>query len=302
LAVCTNKLEGLSRSLFAELGLLSRFAAVVGGDTLPVKKPDGSYDTLYLDSGKNPPNGVVVNYWLPERPGAVSLAFLDERGRELRRYAAAPARAGMNSFLWNRRLPGVANVLAKDLEPWNRGDGPMVVPGKYAVALTVDGKTETQAFEILRDPRVRTKLADLKAQFVFLKEILERLGAVNATINAVDAVRAQMAILLQRAAGKDALLAEAKAVAAEIDAIRGLLIDVHYSGAQLWGSGLHEKFNALFDTVDSGDFAPARQTREVFAALSGQLDGLTARWRKVEETRLPSLARSMADAGLPAIG
>ncbi len=35
---------------------------------LPVKKPDGSWDTIYLDSGKNPPNGVVVQYFLPEKP------------------------------------------------------------------------------------------------------------------------------------------------------------------------------------------------------------------------------------------
>ena len=40
LAVCTNKPEGLSRTLLAALGWESRFDAVVGGDTLPVAKPD----------------------------------------------------------------------------------------------------------------------------------------------------------------------------------------------------------------------------------------------------------------------
>jgi phosphoglycolate phosphatase len=40
LAVCTNKAEALSLKLLAELGLESRFAAVVGGDTLPARKPD----------------------------------------------------------------------------------------------------------------------------------------------------------------------------------------------------------------------------------------------------------------------
>ena len=40
LAVCTNKNEGLSRALIDALGWSSRFGAVVGGDTLPVKKPD----------------------------------------------------------------------------------------------------------------------------------------------------------------------------------------------------------------------------------------------------------------------
>ena len=39
-AVCTNKLEGLSRQLLAELGILDRFDAVGGGDSFGVKKPD----------------------------------------------------------------------------------------------------------------------------------------------------------------------------------------------------------------------------------------------------------------------
>jgi phosphoglycolate phosphatase len=40
LAICTNKREGLSRLLLDALGLEGRFAAVIGGDTLPVAKPD----------------------------------------------------------------------------------------------------------------------------------------------------------------------------------------------------------------------------------------------------------------------
>jgi phosphoglycolate phosphatase len=40
LAVCTNKLEGMSRKLLAELGLARRFAVIAGRDTFPVHKPD----------------------------------------------------------------------------------------------------------------------------------------------------------------------------------------------------------------------------------------------------------------------
>jgi phosphoglycolate phosphatase len=39
-AVCTNKLEGLSRQLLGALDLLHRFAAVCGQDTFGVQKPD----------------------------------------------------------------------------------------------------------------------------------------------------------------------------------------------------------------------------------------------------------------------
>ena len=40
LAVCTNKLEWLSRRLLDRLGLTPRFAAICGADTFGVAKPD----------------------------------------------------------------------------------------------------------------------------------------------------------------------------------------------------------------------------------------------------------------------
>ncbi len=39
-AVCTNKLEGLSRRLLDALGLSSRFVAICGADTFGIQKPD----------------------------------------------------------------------------------------------------------------------------------------------------------------------------------------------------------------------------------------------------------------------
>ncbi len=40
LAVCTNKPEAPARSLLAALGIAERFAAIGGGDSFPVRKPD----------------------------------------------------------------------------------------------------------------------------------------------------------------------------------------------------------------------------------------------------------------------
>lgn len=40
LALCTNKPEALTRSLLAALGWEDRFGSIIGGDTLPVRKPD----------------------------------------------------------------------------------------------------------------------------------------------------------------------------------------------------------------------------------------------------------------------
>lgn len=39
-AICTNKPEALARLLLERLGILDAFAALIGADTLPVRKPD----------------------------------------------------------------------------------------------------------------------------------------------------------------------------------------------------------------------------------------------------------------------
>ncbi len=61
LAVCTNKLEGLSRRLLDELALTSRFAAICGGDTFPTRKPDaGHLLGTIARAGGDPARAVMV--------------------------------------------------------------------------------------------------------------------------------------------------------------------------------------------------------------------------------------------------
>lgn len=55
LGLCTNKPERVSRKLLDLLGLAPLFAAVAGGDTLPVKKPDGRHLAWVLEQlGEDP--------------------------------------------------------------------------------------------------------------------------------------------------------------------------------------------------------------------------------------------------------
>lgn len=61
LAVCTNKLEGLARLLLDALELTPRFAAICGGDTFAVRKPDpGHIIETVLAAGGDPALAVMV--------------------------------------------------------------------------------------------------------------------------------------------------------------------------------------------------------------------------------------------------
>ncbi len=61
LGVCTNKKEGLSRDLLAQLDLTRFFDAIVGGDSLPVRKPDRGHILGTLKAmGAAPGNAVMI--------------------------------------------------------------------------------------------------------------------------------------------------------------------------------------------------------------------------------------------------
>lgn len=60
LAICTNKREAPARQLLTELGLLDRFAAIVGGDTCPTRKPEPESLAETLRRAGNRPLAVMI--------------------------------------------------------------------------------------------------------------------------------------------------------------------------------------------------------------------------------------------------
>lgn len=60
LAVCTNKMERLALPLIEKLGLSSRFAVIAGGDTFPVRKPDGAHVISTVNKAGGDPNRSIM--------------------------------------------------------------------------------------------------------------------------------------------------------------------------------------------------------------------------------------------------
>lgn len=61
LAVCTNKKQDLSDQLLGELGLAPRFKAIVGADSVPVRKPDGGHViSTVIAAGGDPARAIMV--------------------------------------------------------------------------------------------------------------------------------------------------------------------------------------------------------------------------------------------------
>jgi photosystem II stability/assembly factor-like uncharacterized protein len=283
----------------------------------PRRSPDGKLDTLLLTAGANPPQGVIIQFYLQEQPkGVVTLRIIDADGAEIRSFASNPegaeestgrtftATAGMNRFLWNLRVPGATKVTGNTLEPWHRDHGPMVLPGTYLVQLEVDGWSKTQPGAIERDPTVGASDADLRAQYELLIKIRDCIDRTSELVNWIERARSHLA-LWKKSSGDDSGRAVATA-AEELDAtllsIERELIDVDMRRAQTYPSGLHEKLNALFDAVDSADFAPTEGARAVFADLARTLQGLSDHLRERIAEGGQWLDAALAGAGFSAVG
>jgi hypothetical protein len=142
-------------------------------------------------AGQNPPDGAVLDYYLPVAAKQVSLEILDEKGFTVRRYTSADtmytipdvniphywirpqqilsAAAEAHRFLWDMKytplnVPPVYPISATYMNTAPEATSPWVMPGNYTVRLTVDGQQFSQPFKVRMDPRVKTTTADLQLQ------------------------------------------------------------------------------------------------------------------------------------------
>jgi photosystem II stability/assembly factor-like uncharacterized protein len=205
--------------------------------------------------GENPPSGIVVDYWLKEKPKApITLQFLDPQGALIRTYASAAApradstghpaadsaaalarekqgaeelayeppdsvlhaRAGTNRFVWNLRYPS-AKLMPGAIIDEGTGAGPVAVPGTYTVRLIAGKDTLTRTAELVGDPRQGTPQSDYVAQFTLAKRTVARMTELTENIQRVQATQAQIEQRQQQAAGK----AFAERVSSAGKALRG---------------------------------------------------------------------------------
>jgi hypothetical protein len=161
-----------------------------------------------------------------------------------------------------------------------------------------------QSFEIVPNPLTRTSADELREQFDLLSAILDKIAEVNQLVNRVGRLQAQAAAWdewtadMEAAAVRDALAA----LKADLDSVKQRLVDVHYPEAQLYANALQEKFNALFEFVDSADYAPPQQGRDVLTDLSARLDAVVAEFENQVLPRVGVLNDAIRDANIAALG
>jgi hypothetical protein len=199
-------------------------------------------------------------------------------------------KAGLNMFSWNLRYPDASTF--QNMIFWAAGtQGPVAVPGSYSVRINVGGRSETQSFTVVNDPRSAATQAVLADQFAFLIAVRDKTTLANDAIRRIRNVKAQ---LNDRVAGMPA--AQQAAFRAKTDALSGQLSAVEAEIYQVKNQSgqdplnfpirLNNKIAALAGVASSADARPTDQTKEVFRTLSAQLD-----------TQLSRLGSALASLG-----
>src|SRR5207249_3401387 len=166
-----------------------------------------------IPAGKNPPDGAILNYFLPAKSRAdIQLQIYDANGNLVRSFSSAAEakepeepeeapfvveywighphplskEAGMHRFVWNLRYPDPPAIHTQS--PYNYPiaaivgstplppEGPLVLPEKYEVRLKVGEQVLLQPLEVKMDPRVHAVRSELQSSLDLQLKISALLG------------------------------------------------------------------------------------------------------------------------------
>jgi len=280
-------------------------------------------------AGENPFPGVAVTYSFKQKPsGPVTLTFFDSAGAELRTFATdtakprageqdsafyapgdsmVPARPGSNRFVWNLRRRNASKVKDVVIDA-GMVEGPVVVPGRYAVRLSADGQNVTQQFTVTADPRVAVTPADLLAQYALALQIQMRIDTLAAAVGRIEQDEAQLKSWGEWSKGQPYATrvgAAADPLHVRLEAVRDALTEVHShedESTLAYPIRIYNKLLTLNAMVQSADAAPTRQERDVFQDLAAALDGELATLRALETGELAAFNRLIHELNIPPVG
>ncbi len=157
----------------------------------------------------NPPNGAVINYFVPAaasgggRGSGASITVTDSAGKVVNRMSV-PAPPGINRVVWPftyegpapLRLAGAGGGDEEAGARGGRGGSVQAAPGKYEVSLTVNGQTQTQKLTVEPDPnRFKGDNSGFQAQVKLGLEVRDALSSLNEVVSRIEAMRAELRTL-----------------------------------------------------------------------------------------------------------
>lgn len=282
-----------------------------------------------MATGQNPPDGAILDYVIkPGTTSPITLDILDSKGevvghfrstdpvspldprypvptlwaRTPRVLSGAP---GHHRFLWDMHLPSVLGMSSEpDAEQAVPHDtpavatSPWVLPGAYTVRLTVGGKTSTQPLQIVMDPRVKTSMKDLTAQYNAARALYDDTVKATAAIHEITVLRVQLhasAPALSSPQSKPSPpVTTGESLESNLDKIAGR--ESGRGGGERGGpagpvtlASLRTQIVRVEHSIENADFAPTSAQLEAADITVRPLPALLEQWEKIKQTQLKAL-------------
>jgi photosystem II stability/assembly factor-like uncharacterized protein len=274
-----------------------------------------------VPAGKNPPDGAILNYFLPANSaGDIQLEIYDADEKLVCSFSSAavpkepeetpyvaeywlahpqpPSKAaGMHRFIWNLRYPDpravhtqspynypiAAIVGATPLPP----QGPLVLPGKYEARLKAGGQVFREPLEVKMDPRVTAARNELQSSLELQLKISVLLEK-NFDGYQQTKVRARLAELMKRPK-EDPIAAGAGALDAKVAALEGEATPILETPKTASFMAVNDTLTALMALVDGADFAPSEESFAAYRRICKGSNEALAAWQELKSKEVAAL-------------
>jgi photosystem II stability/assembly factor-like uncharacterized protein len=280
--------------------------------------------------GANPASGAVIYYNLPAKAKDASLEFLDAQGKLIRKFTnkeehhdeklagsaeeeedfgprpegtdRIPDEAGMNRFVWNLRYPDAIKFPGMVL--WSGSTrGPLIVPGTYTVKLTYDGKSASQTFDVVKDPRINTTQEQYLSQLELELQIRDKLNKTHEAIINIRSVRHQVEELAARVENPE-VAAKAKALIADLTSVEEALYQTKNKANEdplNFPIRLNNKMASLLAAIQSADAPPTSQEQQVFEDITTGINAQLKKLNTILTDQVPAFNKLVKQQDIPAV-
>lgn len=266
------------------------------------------------NAGDNPPAGAVINYYVSNVTDSTKAAItiLDRNKKIIKTFATGAKEdkldisKGMNRFVWNLQYPASEKIDGMIL--WNGLPGNIVAPpGNYFARVKVGSDSVEVPFVVKADPNYKITASDYEAQFNFLKEVQDKFNEVQKAIKDIRSLRSQLTDFIGRQ-GKDVpkeVKSMADTIGKQLTSIEETLYQTKAKSFQdvlNFPIRLNDKLSGVFDAANSGNMAPSKQSRDVYAELAKLSDEALNKLKKIKTVDLEAFNKMVREKSLPVIG
>jgi photosystem II stability/assembly factor-like uncharacterized protein len=256
----------------------------------------------------------AVDYFLKAQPKSLTLEFLDAKGQVMRAFTGQPPRegrtggsdedvprgpvppsmtAGLNRFTWDLNSTGVVSFPGMVL--WGATqNGPMVLPGSYQVKLTADGVSTTQPLTIVKHPLRNISDADLQYQWDLASRIRDKVNEANQAVIRIRRMKTDIAARIKDAPRE--VVAAGEQLSKALSAVEEDIYQVRNQSNQdplNFPIKTNNRLASLLRVTVSGEGRPTGNVEPIFAELSAELDGHSARLNKTVADQVPAFNRML---------